>query len=114
MINHSYGGIGAIIWKPEKNGPVIINEPYEGSPAALAGLRCGDEILAIDGVTTVGLDATESSSRMKGKPGTKVTFSVRRRLPPGRMMLSEAASPVRVIVGAAPSVAPACAAIMAE
>ena len=78
MINHSYGGIGAIIWKPEKDGPVIINEPYEGSPAALAGLRCGDEILAIDGVTTVGLDATESSSRMKGKPGTKVTFSVRR------------------------------------
>ena len=78
MINHSYGGIGAIIWKPEKNGPVIINEPYEGSPAALSGLRCGDEILAIDGATTVGLDATEASSRMKGKPGTKVTFSVRR------------------------------------
>ena len=78
MINHSYGGIGAIIWKPEKNGPVIINEPYEGSPAALAGLRCGDEILAIDGATTAGLDATEASSRMKGKPGTKVTFSVRR------------------------------------
>lgn len=78
MINHSYGGIGAIIWKPEKNGPVIINEPYEGSPAALAGLRCGDEILAIDGATTAGLDATEASSRMKGKPGTKVNFSVRR------------------------------------
>ena len=78
MINHSYGGIGAIIWKPDKNGPVLINEPYEGSPAAQAGLRCGDEILAVDGVTTAGLDATESSSRMKGKPGTKVTFSVRR------------------------------------
>ena len=78
MINHSYGGIGAIIWKPEKDGPVIINEPYEGSPAALSGLRCGDEILAIDGATTVGLDASEASSRMKGKPGTKVSFSVRR------------------------------------
>ncbi len=78
MISHTYGGIGAIIWKPEKDGPVFINEPYEGSPAALAGLRCGDEIHFIDGATVVGLTATEASSRMKGKPGTKVNFKVKR------------------------------------
>ena len=78
MISHTYGGIGAIIWKPDRNGPVLINEPYEGSPAALAGLRCGDEIHYIDGVPAAGLNATEASSRMKGKPGTKVNFKVKR------------------------------------
>ena len=78
MISHTYGGIGAIIWKPEKDGPVIINEPYEGSPAAQAGLRCGDEIYTIDGAPAAGLTATEASSKMKGKPGTKVTFQVKR------------------------------------
>lgn len=78
MINHSYGGIGAIIWKPEKDGPVLINEPYEGSPAAMAGLRCGDEIHFIDGAPAAGLTASEASSKMKGKPGTKVTFKVKK------------------------------------
>jgi len=78
LIGKTYGGIGAIIYKPDKDGPVLINEPYAGSPAAKAGLRCGDEILAIDGETTAGLTATEASDKMKGKPGTRVTFSVRR------------------------------------
>ena len=78
MIGKTYGGIGAIIYKPEKDGPVIINEPYANSPAARGGLQCGDEILTIDGVTTSGLTAAQSSDRMKGKPGTNVTFNVRK------------------------------------
>lgn len=78
MITNTYGGIGAIIYKPSKDVYVQINEPYEGSPAALAGLQCGDEIMEIDGQTTIGLDAGESSSRMKGKAGTDVVFKVRK------------------------------------
>ncbi len=77
MISNTYGGIGAII-KKVKGGNVIINEPYFGSPAHKAGLRCGDEILAIDGTPTVDFTASESSSRMKGKPGTTVVFKVRK------------------------------------
>jgi carboxyl-terminal processing protease len=42
MIAKTYGGIGAIIYKPDRNGSVIIDEPYADSPAARAGLRCGD------------------------------------------------------------------------
>lgn len=78
LVNKSYGGIGAVIYKPDKESFVKINEPYENSPAALAGLRCGDEIMAIDGQTTVGLTASDASSRMKGKPGTEVKFHVRK------------------------------------
>ena len=44
MISKTYGGIGAIIYK-KKGEYVVINEPYEGSPAVKYGLQCGDEII---------------------------------------------------------------------
>lgn len=78
MINKSYGGIGALIYKPEKDGNVIINEPYKDSPAEKYGLRCGDEIMEIDGQSTHGLTSQECSDRMKGKPGTSVRFKIKR------------------------------------
>ena len=77
MLSKTYGGIGAIIHK-KKEENVVINEPYFGSPAYKNGLVCGDEILAIDGVPTKGLETKESSDRMKGKPGTQVVFKVKK------------------------------------
>lgn len=76
MISKVYGGIGAVIYKPEKDGNVIINEPYKGSPAEKYGLQCGDELLEIDGQTTHGLTSQEASDKMRGKPGTSVKFKV--------------------------------------
>jgi carboxyl-terminal processing protease len=78
MINKAYGGIGALIYKPDKDGNVIINEPYKGSPAEKYGLHCGDEILEIEGVSTHGLTSQECSDRMKGKPGTTVKFKIQK------------------------------------
>ncbi len=78
MLSNTYGGIGAVIYKPDKNGNVMINEPYAGSPAAKAGLVCGDEIETIDGVTTHGLTSQECSDKMRGKPGTQVVFRVKK------------------------------------
>lgn len=77
MLSKTYGGIGAIIYK-KTDGNVVINEPYYGSPAWKNGLVCGDEILEIDGVSTIGLQTKESSDRMKGKPGTTVSFKVKK------------------------------------
>lgn len=77
MLSKTYGGIGAIIHK-KKEENVIINEPYFGSPAHKYGLQCGDEIIAIDGAPTKGLETKESSDRMKGKPGTTVIFTVKK------------------------------------
>ena len=78
MLSNTYGGIGAVIYKPDPNGNVVINEPYADSPAAKAGLRCGDEIETIDGETTHGLTSQESSDKMRGKPGTTVVFRVKK------------------------------------
>ena len=77
LLSKTYGGIGAIIHK-KKEENVVINEPYAGSPAQKYGLVCGDEIIAIDGKPTKGLESKESSDRMKGKPGTKVVFTVKK------------------------------------
>lgn len=77
LMSKTYGGIGAIITK-RKEDNVIISEPYANSPAQKYGLVCGDEILAIDGVSTIGLESSECSERMKGKPGSKVVFTVRK------------------------------------
>ncbi|MBR3074679.1 MAG: S41 family peptidase [Bacteroidales bacterium] len=78
MINKSYGGIGAVIFKPDKQGNVIINEPYKDSPAYRGGLRCGDEILTINGESVKGLTSAECSEKMRGTPGTKVVFKVKK------------------------------------
>ncbi len=77
MLSKSYGGIGAVIHK-KKGEYVIINEPYEGSPAVKYGLQCGDEIMEIDGEPTTDLESSEASEKMKGKPGTKVRFKVKK------------------------------------
>ena len=78
MLSNTYGGIGAVIYKPDVNGNVQINEPYADSPAAKAGLRCGDEIETINGESTHGLTSQQSSDKMRGKPGTQVLFRVKK------------------------------------
>ena len=78
LIHRTYGGIGAVIYKPDVQGNVIINEPYANSPAQKYGLVCGDEILAIDGQTVVGLTSQQCSEKMRGDPGTQVVFHVKK------------------------------------
>lgn len=78
MIQKAYGGIGAVIYKPDKGGNVIINEPYAGSPAQKFGLGCGDEILEIDGQSVHGLTSQQCSDKMRGEPGTTVLFKIKK------------------------------------
>jgi len=71
-----YGGIGSLI-RPS-GSQVMIAEPYEGFPAAKAGIRAGDVILKVDGVPTKDLDIESVSDRLKGKPGTELTLAIER------------------------------------
>lgn len=78
LIHKTYGGIGAVIYKPDVKGNVIVNEPYANSPAAKAGLKCGDEILTINGESVIGLTSSQCSEKMRGEPATKVVFTVKK------------------------------------
>lgn len=71
-----YGGIGALI--QQQGDRVIISEPYEGFPAQKAGLKAGDVIHAIDGVSAIGKSSSNVSDRLKGTPGTTFILSISR------------------------------------
>lgn len=76
MTTGEYGGIGSIITQRE-NGVVIV-EPYEGMPAAVAGLKAGDLLLAIDGTDVSKKTSGEVSDLLKGLPNTKLTIKFQR------------------------------------
>lgn len=72
-----YGGIGSYIMA-DKNGGAILSGPFEGGPAAKAGLRSGDKILKIDDDTVANWSSDKVSERLKGRPNTKITITVKR------------------------------------
>ncbi|MDE7356623.1 MAG: S41 family peptidase [Rikenellaceae bacterium] len=75
-----YGGVGAIVRKDSDADYVRIAEPYKNSPADRAGLRAGDLVAAIDGVSMKGVAVDSVSARMKGMPGSSFTMTVRDRV----------------------------------
>jgi carboxyl-terminal processing protease len=77
MTSGEYGGIGSYI-RERKEGGVFIIEPFEGMPAALAGLLPGDRILAIDTIDVSKKSSDEVSSLLKGVPNTKMTLTIQR------------------------------------
>jgi len=70
------GGIGALI--SGESGNILIREPFEGMPAALAGLQAGDALLEIDGVSLEGKDSSFASEHLRGQPNTNVKIKFRR------------------------------------
>lgn len=78
MLTGKYAGIGSIIrWNSQISNSVI-EEPYEGMPAAEAGLRKGDEILSIDGESMKGKDNAYVSEHLRGDAGTTFELKIRR------------------------------------
>ncbi len=73
MATGQYGGIGALIQKLDSF--VVVSQPYEGFPAYNAGLRAGDIILEINGVSVKGKSTQEVSEMLKGTPDTDVEIS---------------------------------------
>lgn len=57
---------------------LVVVAPVEGAPAARAGVRAGDEIVRIDGVSTQGMPLAEALRRLRGSAGEKVTLGLLR------------------------------------
>jgi carboxyl-terminal processing protease len=71
-----YYGVG--MWVGAPQGKVIVMWPFEGSPAYRAGLRPGDEIIAVNDTNTEKSTVPQVSTMLKGPRGTSVTVTARR------------------------------------
>lgn len=76
LVTGEYGGVGAYI--RARDGGVIITEPFEGMPAAKAGLKAGDRILKIDTVDVTKATTERVSELLKGVPNSKATLKIER------------------------------------
>ncbi len=76
MTTGQYGGIGALI---RRGGDyTIISEPYRDFPAFKAGLKAGDTLISIDGISTSGKNISDVSEMLKGTPNTSVKLEIKR------------------------------------
>jgi carboxyl-terminal processing protease len=71
-----YYGIGATIQQRYRG--VYIIEPFKDTPATRAGLRYGDQIVAIDGQNTEGWSSDRVRDTLRGELGTEVKVTLRR------------------------------------
>jgi carboxyl-terminal processing protease len=76
MTTGEYGGIGALI--QQIGDKIYISEPYEGFPAHKTGLKAGDRILEVNGLSTKGKASSEISELLKGQPGTSLQMLIQR------------------------------------
>ena len=72
----SYTGIGIEV--AEIDNAIRVISPMAGSPAARAGIRSGDELVAVDGLFLQEGRLQETMVMLRGQAGTKVTLSVLR------------------------------------
>ena len=72
----SFAGVGMQI--DVKNGILTVVSPLKGTPAESAGIKSGDQILSINGVTTSGMDVNTAVDDIRGDAGTIVTLSIMR------------------------------------
>jgi carboxyl-terminal processing protease len=57
---------------------MVIVSPLDDSPAESAGLRPGDQVLAVDGTSTLGESVSSLVYEVRGEAGTDVTLTIRR------------------------------------
>ena len=73
-LNNAFGGLG--IYIAIQDGLPTVVAPIEGTPAFFIGIKPGDKIVDIEGVSTQGMDSNQVIKRLKGAPNTKVSIKV--------------------------------------
>ncbi len=71
-----FGGVGIVI--SLRDNVITVVAPMDESPSAKAGIAAGDRIVKIDGQGTEKITVNDAVSKLRGKPGSKVTISIMR------------------------------------
>ena len=72
-----FGGIGAEI--TVQNGVITVVSPIDDTPAFLAGIKSGDQIVKINNLPTKGMTAWEAVKKIRGPENTKVRLYILRK-----------------------------------
>lgn len=71
-----FGGVGIIV--SQERGKLTVVSPIEDTPAFRAGVKSGDEIIAIDGQKVDAMRGQNAVEKMRGKPGSTIKLTVKR------------------------------------
>jgi carboxyl-terminal processing protease len=85
-LDGTYTGIGA--WVDTSGQFLTIISPMDGSPAEAAGLRSGDQIIAVDGVDVTDIDPSIVLQSVLGPEGTTVELTIQREEPAETFVVS--------------------------
>jgi carboxyl-terminal processing protease len=75
-LSATVAGIGVLM--SDNSGALVITKVLAGTPAAAVGIKAGDQITAVDGVSTSGWTLDQLGSKVRGAPGTIVKITVTR------------------------------------
>jgi carboxyl-terminal processing protease len=81
-----YSGVGIELSIEDEQ--VVVIAPFDGSPAALAGIRSGDVIVTIDGIPVNTSTLADTIGRMRGEEGSSVKIGVMREGNPEPMLFT--------------------------
>jgi carboxyl-terminal processing protease len=71
-----FGGVGVEV--DARADAITVIAPIEGSPAERAGVKSGDQVIAVDGESVIGAALDKMVKKMRGAPGSHVKLTVRR------------------------------------
>src|SRR3978361_2239391 len=71
-----FGGLGIEV--TQDNGIIKVVSPIDDTPAARAGVKPGDLILALDGQSVQGLSLNDAVDKMRGAPASKIKLTIKR------------------------------------
>ncbi|RME05132.1 MAG: S41 family peptidase [Planctomycetota bacterium] len=94
-VEGQFGGLGIVI--SQQNGILTVITPIDGTPAMRKGILEGDRIIEIEGKSTKNMTLLQAVSRLRGKPGTKVTITIQRGLAKKRITLTRALIKIKYI-----------------
>jgi PDZ domain len=69
-----------VFWEAEANhrGPLAVMHVDDDSPAAKAGIHCGEFVIAVNGTSLFGHDASEIAKEIQGPIGGSVRLTIAR------------------------------------